>query len=79
MERCSPHSRYGRVHLDLFTTPDALTAAGRDALNALTQRLAIAGNVTISAHDACWERVPIRQIEELARAVFRAAFRSTPL
>jgi hypothetical protein len=75
MERCSPRSRYGRVHLDLFTTPHALTAAGRDALTMLTDRLAIAGAATVTAHDACWKRVPIARMEDLARAVFRAANR----
>jgi len=75
MERCSPHSRYGRVHLDLFTTPRALNSAGRDALQTLTVRLAIGGKAAISAHDARWERVPVEQLETLASAVFRAVNR----
>jgi hypothetical protein len=75
MERCSPRSRFGRVHLDLFTTPHALTTAGREALQSLAARFAIAGKTTVSAHDACWDRVPIRQLEDLASAVLRAAGR----
>jgi hypothetical protein len=70
MERRSPHSKYGRVHLDLFTTPQALTAAGRQALQGLTERFALTG-ARITAHDACWDRVPLWQLELLARAVLR--------
>jgi hypothetical protein len=75
MERRSPHSRFGRVHLDLFTTPRALTLSGRTALQALTERLAIGGTAVVSPHDACWDRVPVRQLEDLACAVFRAVNR----
>ncbi len=75
MERRSPHSRFGRVHLDLFTTPRALTPAGRAALRDLTERLGIGGAVAVSSHDACWDRVPLRQLEHLAGAVFRAVNR----
>jgi hypothetical protein len=76
MERCSPRSRFGRVHLDLFTTPRSLTVSGRDALRELTERLAIRGQASISPHDACWERVPVGKLEELASAVFRTVNRS---
>ncbi len=76
MERCSPRSRFGRVHLDLFTTPRALTVSGRAALRELTERFAIRGQASISPHDACWERVPVGQLEELASAVFRTVNRS---
>lgn len=72
MERCSPRSRYGRVHLDLFTTPRVLTAAGRLALESLASHFSIAGKVTVSSHDAAWDRVVFAQIEPLARAVLRA-------
>ncbi len=75
MQRRSPHSRFGRVHLDLFTTPRALTPAGRAALKALTASLAISGTVAVSPHDACWDRVPLRQLEALAEAVFRTVNR----
>ncbi len=75
MQRRSPHSRFGRVHLDLFTTPRALTPAGRAALKSLTESLAIGGTVAVSPHDACWDRVPLRQLEALAEAVFRAVNR----
>ncbi|SPE43068.1 conserved hypothetical protein [Candidatus Sulfopaludibacter sp. SbA3] len=74
MERCAPRSPYGRVHLDLFTTPHALTATGRGALEALSKRFG-AGKATISAHDACWERVPLPQMEHLARTILRAVNR----
>lgn len=50
-ERCSPRSRYGRVRLDLFTTPNRLTADCQADLQSL------AGRVTTSPHDARWERI----------------------
>ena len=75
MERCSPHSRYGRVRLDLFTTPRALTRAGREALETLAARFGVRAKAAVSAHDACWDRVPAPRLEELAGAVFRAVNR----
>ena len=70
VERCSAYSRYGRVHLDLFTTLHTLTTLGREALQSLS------GNATVSAHDARWERVPLGQLDALARAVLRTVNRS---
>lgn len=70
-ERNSPRSRYGRVHLDLFTTPYSLTAAGREAL----QSLRTPCQVALSPHDGHWEHVPVSQLENLARSVFRAVQR----
>jgi len=75
MERCSPHSKYGRLHLDLFTTTQALTPAGREALQCVSERLGIEGAARITAHDACWERVRIEQLEPLAEAVLRTVTR----
>ena len=72
MERCSPHSRYGRVYLDLFTTPLALTEAGRRTLESFTTPFGITGKVAVSAHDARWDRVPFSKLELLAHAVLRA-------
>ena len=68
-ERRSPRSRYGRVLLDMFTTPHALTPAGQAELNALAPTRA-------SPHDACWDRVPRRDLDRLANTVFRAATRA---
>jgi hypothetical protein len=68
-ERISPGSRYGRVRLDLFTTPHSLTAAGQAAMRSL------APPSTASPHDARWERVPLRDIDQLAASVLRAALR----
>jgi hypothetical protein len=75
MERCSPHSKYGRLHLDLFTTTQALTPLGREALQGLSARLGIAGEPRITAHDACWERVRIERLEPLAEAVLKTVTR----
>ncbi len=67
MERCSPYSRFGRVRLDLFTTPRALTASAQEELGALAGRFGT-GPPRITAHDACWERVPLARMEDLAGA-----------
>jgi hypothetical protein len=68
-ERCSPRSRYGRVRLDLFTTPNRLTADCQADMLSLSRR------VTTSPHDARLDRVPLGELDRLATAVFRAATR----
>jgi hypothetical protein len=67
-ERRSPRSRYARVHLDLLTTAQMLTVAGQAEMKALGARA--------SPHDACWDHVPMRDLDRLANQVFRAATRS---
>ena len=69
LERRTPHSRYGRVRLDMFTTANMLTAAGQAEMKAL-------GQARASPHDACWERVRLRELERLANSVYRAATRT---
>ena len=69
MERRSPRSRYGRLHLEMFTTGNVLTAQGEATLRAL-------GSRDVSAYGACWSRVPIKELDELARQVFRVATKS---
>src|SRR5262249_54091148 len=75
IERCSPHSRFCKVRLDLFTTPFQLTVAGQAALIAISARMVPARNGTVSAHGAEWNRVPHAAAAELARSVFRAVRR----
>jgi hypothetical protein len=65
-ERLSPRSRFGRLHLDMLTTPNMLTGPGQAALKAL-------GTAKVSPHEAFWERVPLRRLDKLAHAAFRAA------
>lgn len=67
-ERHSPRSRYARVRLDLFATPNSLNQRGQAELAALA-----AGQ--ISAGDARWEKVPVEAAEKLAHAAFRIATR----
>ena len=69
LERRTPGSRYGRVRLDMFTTANMLTDAGQAAMKAL-------GQAHASPHDACWDRVPCRDLGRLANSVFRAATRT---
>lgn len=74
-ERLTPHSRFGRVHMDLFTTPNSLTAAGRAQLEELASKHA-GSRVEITTNDAHWERVRLNAIDKLASAVFRATVRA---
>jgi len=68
-ERRSPHSRYGRVRLDLYTTSERLSAAGEAEMRAL------AFHETTSPHDARWEFIPLLELDRLAAAVLRASTR----
>jgi hypothetical protein len=68
-ERCSPRSRYGRVRLDLFTTPHRLTADCQADMLSLAQR------ATASPHDALLERIPKGDLDRIAAAVFHASIR----
>jgi hypothetical protein len=69
-ERRSPHSRFGRVHFDLCTTAHRLTSAGQAELQRLGWK------VTVSPHDARWDRVLLRDLDRLAAAAFRASTRT---
>ena len=75
-ERRSPRSRYGRVHLDLFTTPYVLTGVGEAEIRSLAARFATKARLLLSPHDACWDGVPIGRLEEAARTLFRCATRT---
>jgi hypothetical protein len=75
-ERLSPRSRYGRVRVDLFTTPNVLNAKGEAELRGHGARLTVSGPASISAHEATWGRVPLHQMEELARLALRTALRT---
>ena len=68
LERRTPHSRYGHIRLDMFTTPNMLTETGQAKMCAL-------GASRVSAHDAHWDRVPLEELERLTNAVFRAVTR----
>jgi hypothetical protein len=74
-ERKSPRSKYGRLHLDLFTTTHALTEQGQAEMTDLIRRLHLPGRVAISPEDGHWEDIPQRRLEELARMVLRVATR----
>jgi len=70
-ERQSPHSRFGRIRLDLFTTAKQLNPEGQAEIRGLAP-----GAVDISPHDAIWSRVRIGKLEELAARVLRAALKA---
>jgi len=72
-ERHSPRSRFGRIRLDLFTTPYRLTAEAQAELREITP------GAVISPHDGRWDRIPLRDLHLLAPAILRAATRSANL
>ena len=74
-ERRSPHSRYGRLRVEMFTTPNVLTEKGQYALRSLGEQLELRGEPAVSAYDACWDRVPRKRAAELARAVLRTTLK----
>lgn len=74
-EKRSSRSKFGRVMLDLFTTSHVLTEQGKAELERAAETLGISARAVISSVDAVWDNVPAPRLEELARAVFRAATR----
>ena len=72
-ERCTPHSRYGRVHLDMLTTQNALTAAGQSALKALAGEFQAREAACLPADQGGWDRVPLARLPALSAAAFKAA------
>lgn len=75
-ERQSPRSKYGRIHLELFTTSNRLTAGGQEAIRALCATFAVKGQAKVSPHAADCDRVPLGSVEDLARAILRSALRN---
>jgi hypothetical protein len=71
LEKRARYSKYARVHLDMFTTADQLTARGQFEVAAIG-----ASPPAASAHDASWDRVPIHQAARLAHEVMRTSLRS---
>ena len=69
-EGLSQYSRYGRVHVDLYTTSFRLTPVGEAELRAH------AFHARTSAHDACWAKVPRGELDSLARAAYRSTMRA---
>lgn len=69
LERNTPRSKFGRVHLEMFTTTNRLSTNALSTFQALGAR-------EVSAYVVRFERVPLKQLTELARLVFRAATRA---
>jgi hypothetical protein len=66
-ERPSRYSRFGRVRLDMLTTPNVLTGKGQELMESL------AGEASVSPHDARWERVARARVAALSKDAYRAA------
>jgi hypothetical protein len=75
LERLSPRSGFGRVRLDMFTTPNLLTEQAQNELKGLDPLLQWRGRAAVSSHDGCWDRVPLDRLDELAARVFKIATR----
>jgi len=76
LDRQTPRSKYGRVQVEMFTTANRLTTSGQAAMQALCAAATVKGQPQVSAHNASCDRVPLSQLEELAKAAFRAATRN---
>jgi len=75
LERRTRYSRYGRVHLEMYTSANRLTADGQAGIKAICAPANAAAWTQVSAHDARWEHVALLNAPEVARAAFRAATR----
>lgn len=73
IERESPRSRFGSVHLDMLSTPNMLTTRGEAAMAGLCASAESNRQTRVSPHDVCYAHVPLSQLADLARAAFRAA------
>ena len=76
-ERQTPRSKYGRVHLELFTTTNQLTGGGQEAIRAICATFTVRGQVKVSPFNADCDRILLGEAEDLAKAVFRTAVRSS--
>ena len=75
LERRTLHSRYARVHLEMFTSANRLAAGGQSSMKAICAPGNTATWTRVSPHDACWDHVAMPNARELAHAVLRAAIR----
>jgi hypothetical protein len=75
-ERLKPGSKFGRVRVDLFTTPNVLNEVGEAALIALGDHLSVGEPDSMSRHDVTWSRVPVGCMEELAKGALRIVLRA---
>jgi hypothetical protein len=75
-ERQTPRSKYGHVHLELFTTANRLTAGAQEAMQAICDSFTPKRRAAISPHTASCDRVPLSGLEDLAKALFRTATRT---
>jgi len=70
LERRTRFSRYARVQLEMFTSPNRLATAGQAGMNAICVPGNAATWTRVSPHAACWDHVAMPNAAELAHAVF---------
>jgi hypothetical protein len=75
-ERRTRHSKYGRLHLDMFTTPFRLSPRGRAAMEAAQDSTGRNAHPSVSFHDACWNWIPLNQLGLIAQRVVASATRT---
>jgi hypothetical protein len=69
--RQTPRSKYGRIFLDMFTTPNALTPLGESKMRELLTELSTSGQGRISGHEISWDRIPRANLDAAARKTVR--------
>jgi len=72
-ERRSPRSKYGRVRLDMMTCAGSLTGEARAAVQSLLDGACMRSGSVVSAHEALLDYVPARDLDRVARKLFRLA------
>ena len=71
IERHSPRSKYARVCLEMFTTPNVLTSAARAEIERMCHRMSAGGPFAIADYDVFCDRVPLVDAPAMARKLLR--------
>jgi len=71
VERQTPRSKYGRLFLDMFTTPNALTPLGESKMRELLTESSTRGQGRISGHEISWNRIRLQDLDRVARRTLR--------
>jgi len=74
--RQTPRSKYGRIRVEMFTTANMLTVQGQVEVKTLCAASSAGGREMVSPHDVCCDRVPLRNLDQLAHSIFRATTRN---
>ena len=73
IERRTPRSKYARLCLDMFTTPNVLTRRARWEIERVCNQMTTRGTFTISEHEVICDGIPLADAPSLARVLLRMA------